>query len=247
MLQRATFAPVDDGELAFCYDCPPHEQGMAPFRRLGISTNRRVARYARLQRSRRELEKLLGANVLASSLSYLADSFLMKRRLHRKNLGIDVAFHSRKFDEEFTRLDEEIGNQLGLRSRRGARELNWRYVEDPLNSYRTVTARRDGKLIGYAVLATRGEDAFVIDLLALNLSQVALPLLDMITEALKNEKVQAVYVLAGECNEFQRFLEQCRAFQFRSHAANVVVYYDAHRGEVCGDENWFFTHADLLA
>src|SRR5271169_5751157 len=28
-LQRATFEPVYSNALAFCYDCPPHSQGMA--------------------------------------------------------------------------------------------------------------------------------------------------------------------------------------------------------------------------
>src|SRR5262245_3707026 len=36
LLQRATFDPVLKGHLAFCYDTPPHAQGMATFDRLGM-------------------------------------------------------------------------------------------------------------------------------------------------------------------------------------------------------------------
>lgn len=251
MLQRATFEPVDQGRLAFCYDCPPHGQGMAPFHRLGIKPHCRVERYARLQRSRRELEKVFGRGKLSGSLSYLFDVFLTKRRFrHRRNSGIETALHPGRFGDEFTVLDEKVGGKTGIRGRRGAEELNWRYMEDPLNSYRTVTAHRDRELVGYAVFASRGEDAFVIDLLALEIDDVAPILLDAIAENVKAESAQALYVLAGEQSGIARFLRRQGGFQFRSHAASVVVYAGSSTAahEVSRRyENWFFTHADMLA
>ncbi len=51
MLQRATLKPVDDGEFSFCYDCPPHDRGMATFHRLGILPACRMGRFVRLLRA----------------------------------------------------------------------------------------------------------------------------------------------------------------------------------------------------
>src|SRR5271165_1912224 len=60
LLQRATFDPVNSGALDFCYDCPPHDQGMSTFVRLGMRSNCEVIRYALLLRSDEYLAKRIG-------------------------------------------------------------------------------------------------------------------------------------------------------------------------------------------
>lgn len=251
ILQRATFKPIDEGQLAFCYDCPPHGQGMAPFRRLGMGPYCRVARFARLQRSRRELEKRLGPGKLSSSLSHVFDYFLTQPRWRRRrHSGIEIAIHQGRFGEEFTHLDEQVGDNGGIRGRRSAAELNWRYLEDPLSSYRAVTARRCGELVGYCVFTTRGEDAFVVDLLALDLDPVGTALLDTISRTIKAESIQALYAFAAEPGANATFLNRIGGFSLRSYAASVVVY--AGEGTAAKEllkepGNWFFCYADLLA
>ena len=55
MLQRATFEPVLGGELAFCYDSPPHEKGMAMFQRLGLKEDCRMHLRSKLLRTARRI------------------------------------------------------------------------------------------------------------------------------------------------------------------------------------------------
>jgi len=193
MLQRATFEPVNRGLLAFCYDCPPHDQGMAPFRRLGMSANCSVERYARLQKSRRELEKRIGNGKLARSLAPVVDFFLSRRSFPpRKGAGIEISQYTGQFGEEFTRLDEQAGHDSAIRNRRDAQTLNWRFLHDPLNTYRLLTARRSGELVGYAAVALRGEDAFIVDLYANNVSEFGPELLHAVTEFIKAEPIHAL-------------------------------------------------------
>ena len=45
MLQRATFGPVDSGELTLRYDCPPNARGMSTFRRLRMTSNATLTRF----------------------------------------------------------------------------------------------------------------------------------------------------------------------------------------------------------
>ena len=250
MLQRATFEPVNKGLLAFCYDCPPHDQGMAPFRRLGMSANCSVERYARLQKSRRELEKRIGNEKLARSLAPVVDFFLSWRSFPRpKCPGIEISQFTGQFGEEFTHLDEQARNDGAVRNRRDAQTLNWRFLQDPLNTYRLLTARRSGELVGYAAVALRGEDAFIVDLFALNVSEVGPELLHAVTEIIKAEPIQALYLLAGDRSGMASILRG-NGFQFRSLLANIVVYArpSATTQELLEkSKHWFFVHADLLA
>jgi len=55
MLQRATFEPVLENAIAFCYDCPPHELGMAMFYRLGLEENCRMQPFVKPLRADRHL------------------------------------------------------------------------------------------------------------------------------------------------------------------------------------------------
>jgi len=59
LLQRTTFTPVDQEQLTLCYDCPPHERGLSTFRRLKMSANCQMHRYARASPGDRLIEKRL--------------------------------------------------------------------------------------------------------------------------------------------------------------------------------------------
>src|SRR5262245_51216017 len=76
MLQRATFSAVDAGELTFCYDCPPHDKGMATFRRLGLGVSCRMFRYARLVKVDRIVRRSVRLGAAAASLSWLGNRML---------------------------------------------------------------------------------------------------------------------------------------------------------------------------
>ena|SRR2546421_4106482 len=250
MLQRATFQPVDQALIRFCYDCPPHDQGMAPLRRLGLRVSCRVEKYAKLQRSRREIEKRLGKGKVARSAAAVIDLFLSRRKGHRdQSRGIEINQMEGPFDDEFTRLDEQVKNSFGLRSRRDASTLNWRFLHDPLNTYRVLTARYRRELVGYVGIAIRGEDAYIVDLFTLDMNEVAEELLRAAIDAIKGDPIQALYVLIGEHSAIAPLLRHS-GFHPRAPVANVVIYRraDTTVDSIPGEERgWYFAHVDLQA
>ncbi len=88
MLQRATFGPVDGRALAFCYDCPPHDKGMATFRRLGLGPQCRMLRHARLIKVDRIVRRRVRP-AAAVALSWLGNGVLRLVDLRRR-LGPSV-------------------------------------------------------------------------------------------------------------------------------------------------------------
>src|SRR6266481_4979428 len=79
LLQRATFDPVNEGRLAFCYDCPPHEAGMSTFRRLGIGENSQMERFVRPLCVDRLVEKVLGHGPWSAPISAVGNFVLRLR------------------------------------------------------------------------------------------------------------------------------------------------------------------------
>lgn len=250
LLQRATFDPVNQGILAFCYDCPPHEAGMSTFRRLGIEANSQMYRYARPLRVNRQLEKRLRSGAWVALLAP-AGNLLLRLRLRRNKVipGLEIAPFTGRFGEEFSQLDEQETCKKLIRGRRRAVDLNWHYREDPLHQYRVLTARRGGELVGYAIFSISGELASVVDLFGKEFPQVGVALLEAVVDQCNRESVQTVQAFLSEENEFSIALRRA-GFCYRSTAARVVAY--AKPGsDVCAllglRPRWSFSQAEILA
>jgi hypothetical protein len=250
MLQRATFEPVNRGILALCYDCPPHDQGMSTFRRLGIPANCQMQRYARLLKTDRQLAKYLSSGKVLISVAVLGNLLLDLWTLRRHRVkGLEISFHPHRFDEEFSRLDEQVGGGDGIRSRRKAEDLNWRYREDPLHQYSVLTARRGGELQAFVVFSISDQDAYIIDLFGFVSPEVGLQLLEAVVEYLKKESIQALYaIISQESSLFPIF--QKAHFYYRSKAANVVAYAQPNnlvQTLLSKQPKWSFNYVDILA
>jgi hypothetical protein len=162
-LQRATFAPIDDGSMALCYDTPPHAAGMATFRRLGMSASAAVYRYVVLARTAPWLQERFG---LPAGIALLCGSVLdlALRAGWRHPRGVDIAEHLGAFGDEFTELDAIVGaNSRVVRGSRSAKELTWLYRQEPLRTYQILTARREGELIGWAVYSVTDSKLDLVD------------------------------------------------------------------------------------
>jgi hypothetical protein len=225
MLQRATFEPVQRGELAFCYDCPPHARGMSLFHRLGMDADCQIHRYARLLRTDRQLGRYLGWGRLAASLVGLGNLLLAlwSGRSH-KVPGLDIALHEGRFGEEFSALDQQVGGRDPIRARRTAEDLNWRYRDDPLRSYQAWTARRGGELAGFAIFSLSAQDARLMDLFGIGTLAVSLSLLEVSVEQLRRQAaVQTLQAFVTEPSDVTTVLHKAR-FRYRSEAGQVVAY-----------------------
>jgi hypothetical protein len=247
-LQRATFGPVKLGAMAFCYDCPPHEKGMAMFRRLGLQENCRMRTYVKPLRLDRQMTRLLGrkagraAALVANPLLAIAANTSARR-------GLDFTFLACDFDAEFSELDDAVKTPGAIRNRRRAEDLNWRFRRNPLQTFEVLTARRNGELAGYAVFAVIGEDALLFDLFARKLEEVGPSLLQVLSDLLRERSIQTVRsTLAGDATYISIFRQA--GFLLRADAARVVAFAgpgDSAGGNLLRDARWQFQHADLMA
>lgn len=245
MLQRATFDPVDRGVLALCYDCPPHDRGMATFRRLGMKAGTTMARHARLLRADRHLARRLGMPIATRMAPLVNAALRLARPSHRADPGLVLAVHTERFGEEFSVLDRRVGGGDGIRGRRAAEDLNWRFRDDPLNDYYTLTARRRGELEGFAVVSAAGPDPVLVDLFGVLSPGDTLALLEAAVERARATGGETLHTTLSEANPLIPTLARS-GFRRRERGPMVVAYAGA------GDPPslpaaWTFTHADVMA
>jgi hypothetical protein len=247
-LQRATFEPVDREALALCYDCPPHDRGMATFQRLRLAPNCRTVRYARLLRTDRLVRKYVRAPVVAAPLSRAGNLVLRLAARGRRAAGTEVSVMSGRFDEEVSALDAAVGGGRAIRSRRSAADLNWRFRDDPLHDYLVLTARRAGALVAVAILIQQRDDAYLVDLFGRLDDGTAPALVDAAVDRLRRTSVQTLHALVAERSPLVSVLEAA-GFRYRSPGASIVAY--AREG---GDvkptlttAGWHLTESDIRA
>lgn len=251
-LQRATFLPVDRGELALCYDCPPHESGMSTFRRLGMKANCRMRRYLRILKTDRIMARRLGGGLHSGAAAKLANVALRISGARGGDLpGISIGRFRERFGEEFTKLDQRGISAHAIRGRRTAEDLNWLYRENPLQRYEVATARQEAHLIGYVVYFSRGEDAFVMEVGGELETQVIGALLAQVSKNIRaeNPSVEAITALLSEGHPFVEGFQRA-GFLAREEAERVVAYAapgsDA-RKFLEGNPRWLFQFADVTA
>jgi hypothetical protein len=248
LLQRATFEPVNRGVLALCYDCPPHEQGMSTFCRLGMQANTRMYRYSRMLRARRHITRRLGRGRQAQFAARLADMLLALGERKHSLSGLDISIWPGPFGEEFSRLDEQIaGNGGGIRARRRAEDLNWRYRQDPLHRYEVLTARVKGELRGFVVFLYGEEDVYHIDLFGSALSEIGPPLLDAMVARARERSAETVQSAAPEKHELAEVLAKA-GFKRRSAGAWIVAYAQpkTETAAILRRGPWFFQQVDIM-
>jgi hypothetical protein len=238
MLQRATFEPVDRGRLALCYDCPPHDRGMATFRRLGMTASATLARHARLLRTDRRLAVHFGAG--GRALAPVGNALLrIAAGWRTRPAGVEIARHEGRFGDEFSTLDRRVGAGDVIRGRRSAEDLNWRYRDDPLHDYVTLTARRHGELIGFLVL--EAADAVVVDLFGDLAAEEALGLLEGAADEARAAGAETLHASVSDGSPLIPRLRRA-GFRRREEGPRVVAHgpFDATR-------RWELTQADVMA
>jgi hypothetical protein len=248
-LQRATFEPVADGAMAFCYDCPPHERGMAMFHRLGLQENCRMQVYVKPLRTDRQLQRLLG-DTAGRITARAANPLLRLTSMRRANSQhLECTLLPGDFGDEFSALDEAVQIPGSIRNRRSAEDLNWRFRRNPLGTFEILTVRRDGELLAYAVFAVMEDDAFVFDLFGRDLSVAGPALLDALTGILHRRPVQTVRALLTGDGDHAAIFRQA-GFSFRGDAARVVAFSGEQNiasGSSLRNTQWHFQHSDVMA
>jgi hypothetical protein len=163
-LQRACLEAAGQGGVAFCYDFPAGVM-MPIYQRLGAKPIGHLRRLVRLLRIDDKLRAVGVPSVLASALGAAGNLVLAGGvAVSRRTPGLEIALHSGSCGDEFSLLDRESLDETTARVRRSADYLNWRFLANPFRSHEIMTARRDGRLAGYVVLATDAGGPSIVDL-----------------------------------------------------------------------------------
>lgn len=258
MLQRATFLPVDRKEISFCYDCPPHDQGMSTFVRIGLPANCEVYRYALPLRCDEYLAKRIGDSSWTRPVAVAGNLLLGLRRSGKRAPGLEICRQSRAFDKEFDHLDDLASVPSAIRSSRSARDLNWRYVEDPLASlgsseepirrYQVLVARRGGELKAFAAFLIQTDGiATLLDLFGVELSEVGPALLDAVVEICREEGVSSLHGFCSTESELARLFEQM-GFSRRERNSRVVAYSKEGLAPAAAHSTprWMFSQVEVM-
>jgi GNAT superfamily N-acetyltransferase len=163
-LQRACLEPTEGHGAGFCYDFPSQAM-MTVYRRLGIAPTAQVRRFVKLLRLGDKLDVLTPFRPLNRSIGWLLDAILAVRtRSGRVAQGLALALHEGTCGEEFSRLAESESSRYGICVKRTASYVDWRFRTNPLEPHHIVTARREGRLVAYAVFTCGVHGATVVDL-----------------------------------------------------------------------------------
>lgn len=247
LLQKATFAPAVRGEVAFCYDCPPHDRGMSTFARLRLLPRCEVFRYALLLRADEFLGKRVGTAAWTKPLVATANVMLSLRRSRRSGVGIEIRQQAMAFDEEFSLLDETTPNEGEVRGSRSADDLNWRYRDESSTAnasstagaegLRLFVARRAGEILGFSVVCFQANGiACISDFFGRDIAEFGSPLLDAIIDVCRHEKLTRVDGFCSGNSAFSRLLEKT-GFQRRQRIFSVVPYENGHAAAKVLPEN----------
>ncbi len=259
LMQRTTFEPVNSGELAFCYDCPPHDQGMSTFIRLGMHSNCEVHRYALPLRSDKYLGKRLGTSIWTKPLVAAVDLALRMRSRKRSMPGLEISKYDRLFNDEFTRLDEVALVSNTIRSSRSAADLNWRYVQYPKASfclsngtsgkYQVLVARRGGELKAFLVFFVQSDGvATLVDLFGLELHETGLALLETAIEVCRRETVSSFHGFCSQDSELKQLFKSA-GLRPRERNSRVVAYTkpgDLAAKELDSGMRWAFGQVEVM-
>lgn len=221
-LQRACLSVLDMNEGAFCYDFPSASM-TAVYKRLGFSVTGQMLRLAKPLRVDRKVKQIIknpAAQRVVASVGNTLLKIASPRGASKKSL--EVSIHPGFCDEEFTVLAQEQRGKFGLCLERSAEYLNWRYISNPLARHEIVTARRNGRLVGYIVWTRTGEDAAIIDLFGEDDSRMGMCLVAEIMNLALNCGLITVSVSMNESHpRLSLFCEM--GFRLRDSVPLVII------------------------
>jgi GNAT superfamily N-acetyltransferase len=220
MLQRACLEAVRP-PYEFFYDFPSQNM-MAIYKRLGIVRAGRLVRWAKPLRMDKKVDSFVRSKTVARELGAIGNIFLAHRGKKTRALNCEAELHQGLCGEEFTALDRKLQLEAGIRTARSAEYLNWRYLSQSPPIYEILTARRNGNLIGYAVVTRDTQDARIIDLSYVEERAVGAQLLTEAVERLRLRGAATVSLNAGEEHPWNELFERAG---FRRRESSPLVAY----------------------
>src|SRR5712692_2855634 len=166
-LQRACLQEIVPGSPSLGYDFPSASM-LAIYRRLGVASQDRMVRLAKLLRADKKIMENIKVRRAARRLSAVGNR-LLEWRDRRRSSGRreEIAQHEGACGEEFSRLASQVQRENEIGVARTADYLNWRFLAHPTQRFEFLTARRNAKLVGYLIFTQAADDARIVDLTAI--------------------------------------------------------------------------------
>ena len=218
-LQRAGLEAGAELPVEFCYDFPSQSM-MAIYKRLGVSENGKLVRWAKPLRIERKIEPVVRSRILARGLGAIGNLMLKRPGWGGEKHVCQLVLQEGPCGEEFSELDRQLRGHFGVRTARTAEYLNWRYLAHPTAQHEIMTAQRKGTLIGYAVFTRQGEDANIVDICSIEEPAVIERLLTGVVRHLNQGGVATVSMAAVDLHPWSGVFE---AAGFRRREASPVV------------------------
>jgi hypothetical protein len=217
---------------------------MAVYRRLGIRPLGHMVRLNRILRIDSGLRKIVASPAIARPVGALAGALLaLRHRRKARVAGLEVALHDGPFGVEFTDLYRQYTGHAAVVVQRSAEYLTWRYLANPVHRHEVMTARRDGRLVAYAVFRQESGTAVLVDLFAVDGTDVIADLVHGVVGLVRQRGMDAASISLLESSPWVQCL---KAAGFKQRETSpVVVYASPEAASNVGDERaWLLLDGD---
>ncbi|WP_447968778.1 hypothetical protein [Nitrospira sp. M1] len=219
-LQRACLEGLGHEGGVVWYDFPSTHM-LAIYKRLKVSQSKQMIRFVKPLKIDRKLRSVVKSTFLQRCLNPLGNLALRvsDRRVNNPP-GLTFQQHAGECGLEFTELSDAIGGIHGNCLERTAAYLNWRYGQNPLAPCVMVTARREGTLKGYAVIAETEADAMILDIFGVQDRDVMVGLLDHLVARARSSLAETIVVSIVEDHPWIPFLQ---SVGFKPREASPII------------------------
>ena len=218
-LQRACLGGVDSKSAQFYYDFPA--AAMLPvYSRLAVKPTARLVRFAKpLRLNSSRISKHIKPSFLVRGLTAVGNFTLesLDRRPPQSD-ACTISVQEGPCGAEFTELSAAASARHGICIERSAEYLNWRYRNHFCRQYEILTARRDGKLLCFAVFTRDSENAEITDLFGDESS-----LWELLTHTLSHLRRLGVLTVSAPMLDSHRYAAQLARLGFRPRESCPVI------------------------
>ncbi|MGH7596771.1 MAG: hypothetical protein ACREOI_10485 [bacterium] len=247
-LRRVVKEGVDRGEMRFLYSHPVDRMRVV-LEKIGHAVIGRLARHGVIVRLDRFANQWLGKNVLASTLSAVANPLLRAwpGNFTSRNGAAAHLQSEKRFGDEYDELFNRVAKSYPVIAVRDARFLSWRFLQNPLHrEFRIFRLEAENRLRGYAVVDFVGDGARILDFLVEDEATDLSALLMGIVRWLRANSFCSVSVRTTDDHPILQLFRALGPTSLDTINSGIAMHAPADGPDtlVLEGRNWFMTQAD---